>query len=342
MKAVVHAEHGGPEVLRVAVLPDPAPGPLEVLVAVRAAALNRLDLLQRRGPGLLPGFTLPHVPGMDVAGEIVAAGASAARRVGERVVVNPALPCGRCELCQAGDDTFCGSMEIVGANRQGGYAELLAVPEQHVHVIPDGVSYEEAAGLPTVYGTAWQALVVKGGLRSGETVVIHGAGSGLSIAAAQIAGRLGATAIVTSGSPDKLRRMAGIGVPHLIDHRTQDLAATVRELTGGRGADVVFDHVGPALFEASLASLRLRGRLVFCGNTTGTHVSLDLVDAFRRGITLIGAESYGTAEFDRMLSWYWTAGCKPVADSVYGLDEAAAAHARLESGDAFGKVLLVP
>jgi NADPH:quinone reductase-like Zn-dependent oxidoreductase len=338
MRAVVHTSHGGPSVLRAVSLPDPVPGPSEVLVAVRAAALNRLDLLQRRGPGLLPGFALPHVPGMDVAGEIVSPGP----RHGERVVVNPALPCGRCELCLAGDDTFCGSMRIVGGNRQGGYAELLAVPAQHAHPIPDGVSYEEAAGLPTVYGTAWQALVVRGGLRSGETVLIHGAGSGLSIAAAQIAARLGATVIVTSGSPEKLSRMAGIGVPHLIDHRTQDLGSAVRDLTGGRGADLVFDHVGPALFDRSLAALRLRGRMVFCGNTTGTHVSLDLADAFRRGITLIGAESYGTAEFGRMLSWYWTAGCKPVADSVHGLDDAAQAHIRMESGDAFGKILLVP
>lgn len=335
MRAVQHAGHGGPEVLHLTRLPDPEPGSGEVLIAVRAAALNRLDLLQRRGPGLLPGFTLPHVPGMDVAGEIISG-----PRTGERVVVNPALPCDDCDLCQAGDDAFCPGIAIVGGNRQGGYAELLVVPAAHAHPIPDGVGYEEAAGIPTAYGTAWQALVVRGRLRAGETVVIHGAGSGMSIAGAQIALRLGATVIVTSGSEEKLARMAGAGAHHLIDHRRQDLAAAVREITGGRGADVVFDHVGPALFAPSLAALRLRGRLVFCGNTTGNQVSLDLVDAFRRGITLIGAESYGTAEFRRMLDWYWTAGCKPVIDSTYPLAEAAAAHRRLETGGALGKIIL--
>jgi NADPH:quinone reductase-like Zn-dependent oxidoreductase len=337
MRAVQHSTFGDPSVLRLVSVPDPVPGPDEVLIRVHATALNRLDVLQRRGPGRLPGFTLPHIPGMDVAGEIVAG-----PRTGERVVVNPALHCGSCARCQSGDDAFCPDMRIVGANRPGGYAELVAVPSSHALPIPDGVPYEEAAGIPTVYGTAWQALVVRGGLRPGETVVVHGAGSGMSIAGAQIAARMGATVIVTSGSDEKLARMAGIGVEHLINHRREDLAAAVRDLTAGRGADLVFDHVGPALFTQSLAALRLRGRLVFCGNTTGDHVDLNLVDVFRCGISLIGAESYSAETFTQMLEWYWSAGCKPIIDSVHPLTDATQAHHRLEHGASFGKILLTP
>ncbi|MEV7012131.1 zinc-binding dehydrogenase [Streptosporangium sp. NPDC051022] len=348
MKAVQHAAHGGPEVLEAVELPDPVAGPGEVLIAVEAVALNRLDALQRRGPGLLPGFALPHVPGMDVAGVVVAVGPAApgspppARAVGDRVVVDPALHCGSCTACAAGDSVYCGAMRVVGGSRQGGYAELVAVPATHTHPVPAHVGPEEAASLPTAYSMAWQALVVRGGLRAGETLLVHGAGSGITVAAVQIARGLGARTVVTSGSEEKLRRMAKIGADAVLDHRVTDVAAATRELTGGHGADIVLDHVGPALFQTSLDALRRRGRLVFCGNTSGMTASFNLVDAYQRALTIIGSESYGHATFGEMLRWYWASGCEPVIDSVFPLEAAADAHRRLESGDACGKILLTP
>ncbi|GAA3789520.1 zinc-binding dehydrogenase [Sphaerisporangium flaviroseum] len=343
MRAVQYATHGGPEVLCPVTLPDPEPGRGEVLIAVRAAGVNRLDVLQRRGPGLLPGFSLPHVPGMDVAGVVVALGPGVTTRAtGDRVVVDPALHCGDCAACRFDDSAFCTAIQVVGGTRQGGYAELVAVPESHTHVIPGHVGMEEAAGIPTVYAMAWQALVIRGDLTKGETLLVHGAGSGISIAAVQIAKSFGALSIVTSASAAKLRRMAKLGADVTVDRTEADVAATVREATGGRGADIVLDHVGPALFQCSLDSLRLRGRLVFCGNTTGVTASFDLGDAYRRGLTMLGSESYGHASFAQMLAWYWSAAREPVIDSVFPLEAAADAHRRLESGASTGKILLSP
>ncbi|MCG5217636.1 zinc-binding dehydrogenase [Streptosporangium soli] len=343
MRATHHIVHGGPEVLRPVSMPDPVCGPREILVSVRAAAVNRLDALQRRGPGLLPGFTLPHVPGTDVAGVVVTVGSSVTTRAaGDRVVLDPSLHCGTCTACASGDSAYCTGMRVIGASRQGGYAELVTVPETHAHLVPDHISLEEAAAVPTVYGMAWQALVVRGALRAGETLLVHGAGSGITLAAVQLARRLGARTIVTSASEEKLARAAKLGADVTVNHATADLPARVREATDGRGADIVFDHVGPALFQSSLSSLRVRGRMVFCGNTTGMTASFNLVDAYHRALTLIGSESHGHTAFGEMLQWYWSAGCEPVTDSVFPLAEAARAHERLESGEAFGKILLLP
>ncbi|MDF5757546.1 zinc-binding dehydrogenase [Spongiactinospora sp. TRM90649] len=341
MRAIQYDEHGGPEVLREVTLPDPVCGPGDVLIEVKAAAVNRLDALQRRGPGLLPGFTLPHIPGTDVAGVVVATGSAVTTRsVGDRVLVDPSLNCGSCPACARGDSAYCPGMRVVGGSRQGGYAELVAVPETHAHEVPAHIGLEEAATIPTVYGMAWQALVVHGGLRSGETLLVHGAGSGITIAAVQIARRLGARTIVSSGSDDKLARTAKLGVDATVNHATGDLVERVREVTDGRGADIVLDHVGPALFQRSLSALRIHGRLVFCGNTTGMTASFNLTDAYHRGLTLIGSESYGHEAFGRMLDWYWEADCESVFDSVFPLAEAAESHHRLESGELFGKILL--
>lgn len=343
MRAVHHTEHGGPEVLRPVSLPDPVCGPGEVLVQVHAAAVNRLDVLQRNGPGLLPGFSLPHVPGMDVAGVVVDAGpAVSTRSVGDRVVIDPSLHCGDCPSCRGGDSMFCASMRVVGASRQGGYAELVAVPETHAHPVPDHVDLDEAATLPAVYGQAWQALIVRGGLRTGETLLVHGAGSGITIAAVQIAKRHGARVIVTSASEEKLARIAKLGADVTINTATTDLVDRVREVTDGRGADIVLDHVGPALFQASLAALRIRGRLVCCGATTGPTASFSLPGTYHRALTIIGAEAPAHETLAQMLEWYWTAGCEPVIDSVFPLAEAAEAHRRLESGATFGKIVLKP
>jgi NADPH:quinone reductase-like Zn-dependent oxidoreductase len=343
MKAALHRVHGGPEVLEVVDVPDPSVGPGDVLLRVRATALNRLDVLQREGPALIPGFTMPHIAGMDVAGEVVAVGSEVdGVAAGARVVVNPALHCGECEWCTAGDDGYCPETRVVGGNAPGGYAELVAVPASHVYRIPDAVSYEEAATIPTIWSTAWHGLVVTGDLRIGEWVMIHAAGSGVSTAAIQLAKRIGARVIATAGSERKLEYARKLGADVVVDNRAGDIVAAAKEATDGRGVDMVFDHVGPALFQTSMFALRARGRLVFCGSTTGTDATFNLPFAYHFGLKLLGADPYSYAEFAQMLDYYWTAGFEAVIDSEFPLHQIADAQAKMERGDVIGKVLVRP
>jgi NADPH:quinone reductase-like Zn-dependent oxidoreductase len=343
VKAVLHHGHGGPEALTYEELPDPWLGPGDALVEVRASALNHLDVLQRQGPALLPGFSLPHIAGMDVAGVVAAVGPEVeGLDIGTRVLVDPAIPCGVCPACRIGDDAMCPNTLVVGGNRPGGYAELCAVPARQLVRLPDRVDFEEAATIPTVYSTAWHALVDRGKLRIGEVLLVHAAGIGVTIAAIQIAKRCGATVIATSASDEKLALAAKIGADFTINNRTEDIVAACRKATGGRGVDIVFDHVGPAFFEQSIRSLRPRGRMVFCGTTSGTSATFNLTYAYHFGITLLGLDPYSAPEFAAMLEFYWGAGFEPVIDSRFPLAEARAAHGRLESGVAFGKILLVP
>jgi NADPH:quinone reductase-like Zn-dependent oxidoreductase len=332
--------HGGIDVLEVADVPEPAIGAADVLVAVSYSALNRLDLLQRAGPPLVPRFTLPHIAGMDIAGEVVDAGSDVdGFGVGDRVVVNPAVRCGRCTACARGEDMFCADSRVIGASRPGGYAELVGVPATHVHHVPDHVDDLAAATIPTVFSTAWNGLFTTGGLQLGETVLIHAAGSGVSTAAIQLAKHAGATVIATAGSEPKLEAAKRLGADVVVNNRTEDVLAAVAAATD-EGVDLVFDHVGPALFEPSLHALRPLGRLVFCGVTTGVRVAFDLPRVYQRGLRLLGSHSYAYAEFGRMLAHCWTAGFEAVIDSVYPLDRVAAAQERLASGETIGKVVL--
>jgi NADPH:quinone reductase-like Zn-dependent oxidoreductase len=343
MRAAVHRAFGGPEVIEVAELPDPVPGPGDVLLRVKVSALNRLDVLQRSGPALLPGFSLPHIAGMDVAGEVIETGAAVSGIVvGDCVVVNPALHCGECELCRSGADGFCPDVQVVGGNAPGGYAELLAVPATHVYRIPEGVSYEEAATIPTIWSTAWHALVKTADVRVGEWVVIHAAASGVSTAAIQLTKRMGARVIATAGSARKLDLARKLGADVVINNRTEDFIGLTKEATGGRGADVVFDHVGPALFQQSLFALRIQGRMVFCGSTTGADATFNLPYAYHFGLSLLGADPYSYAEFEEMLDYYWTGGFEAVIDSEFPLEGVADAQRKMEAGDVLGKILLKP
>jgi NADPH:quinone reductase-like Zn-dependent oxidoreductase len=343
VRAALHRSFGGPEVMEVVDVPDPVPGAADVLLRVRATALNRLDVLQRQGPALLPNFTLPHIAGMDVVGEVIERGGAVTNvGVGERVVVNPALHCGDCELCRAGDDGYCPNTRVVGGNHPGGYAELAVVPASHVYRIPDTISDGEAATIPTIWSTAWHGLVITGRLQIGEWVVIHAAASGVSTAAIQLAKRVGARVLATAGSERKLELARKLGADVAINNRTDDFVAAAREVTNGKGVDMVFDHVGPALFQPSIFALRARGRLVFCGSTTGTDATINLPYAYHFGIQLLGADPYSYAEFAEMLDYYWTAGFEPVVDSEFPLDQVADAQRKLERGDVIGKVLLRP
>ena len=343
MKAVQYAAHGGPEVIELVDLPEPVPGPGDVVVAVRSAALNRLDLLQREGPALLPGFRLPHTPGMDIAGEVDAVGAEVdGVAVGDRVLVKPGVHCGACTACRRGEDRGCAHVQVVGGSRPGGYAERCVVPATHVFPLPVGVGFDEAATVPTALSTAWRALVDTAKLRIGEVVVIHGPGSGISIAGVQLAKRAGATVVVTGRSDEKLRQARRIGADYVLNENDDNLVEAVWGLTGGKGADVVFNHVGPALFERSVRMLSMDGRLVHCGTTTGSTVELSLPYLYHMGIQVLGAGPQGYRGFVAMLEHYWTASYEAVIDSRFPLEKVGDAQARLEAGDVFGKVLLNP
>jgi NADPH:quinone reductase-like Zn-dependent oxidoreductase len=344
VKAVVQRGFGGVDVLSYEDVADPSPGANDVVVRVGATSLNRLDVLQRVGPALVPGFTLPHIAGLDVAGTVVDKGAEVGSVVdGERVVVNPLIECGRCAACLRGDFGLCANLEIVGGSRAGGYAEYCIIPAKNSHRLPDDASFEEAATIPTVFSMAWNAIVLASGLQGDETILIHGAGSSLSLAAIQIAKkRFGARVIVTSRSAEKLEIARSVGADETINVTTEDFVARCRELTDGIGVDVALDHVGPATFEATLFALRPRGRLVFCGNTTGTRVQFDLPYAYQFGITLIGAGPHDANEFQRMLDFYFASDCKAVIDSYFALSDAGAGQLRMESGEHAGKILLVP
>lgn len=341
MKAAVHRSHGGSDVIELVDVPQVDPDPGDVVVAVRAAGLNRLDVLQRRGPALLPGFELPHIAGMDVAGEVVEVGSDVASvAVGDRVLVDPAITCGECHQCRAGNDAYCVNGSVVGGNRPGGFAERCTVPAANVHQLPDSVGFAEAATIPTIYSTAWRALFPVGDLRLGEVVLIHAAGSGVSTAAIQLAKRAGATVMATAGSAPKLDMAAKLGADACINNRNESWVQEVLDATAGRGVDMVFDHVGPALFQGSLDSLRPRGRMVFCGSTSGASATFSLPRAYHFGLRLLGADSYSKREFAEMLEHYWTGGYEPVIDSEFPLDQLGAAQDKLEAGSVVGKVLI--
>ena len=285
MKVVRFHEHGGLGVLRHEEIPDSEPGPGEVLVRVRACALNHLDLWQRRG---IPGVLLPHCPGSDVAGEVVRSEPHGVAE-GQRVLVQPGISCGRCVACLGGEDNLCRSYGLVGYQSEGGYAELVTVPVENIVPIPDRIGFVEAAAFPLTFLTAWHMLVTRAELRPGETVLILAAGSGVGQAAIQVARAQGARVIVTAGSEQKLARARKLGAHEGIDHYTQDIAKEVRRFTDRRGVDVVFEHVGQATWESSMKRLRRGGRLVTCGATTGPSVSIDIRHLFSRQISLVGS-----------------------------------------------------
>ena len=344
MRAVLYDAHGGPDVLRVAEVPDPEPGPADVVVEVAAAALNRLDVIQRAGWFTMPGFALPHIAGMDVAGTVVAAGGSVAGvAVGDRVVVDPSLSGVPEGSCLAGRGDLYGGLGVIGATADGGYAELCLAPASHVYPLPEGMPFEAAAVFPTCWMTAAHALFDVGDLQAGETLLVHAAGSGVSTAAIQLARHAGATVLATAGSATKCARAAELGADATANNRSEDVAAWARSVTGGAGVDMVFDHVGPALWEASLGALAVRGRLVNCGNTTGDSVTIpSLGHVFHMGLRIMGSDPYRPEEFAPVWETYCSGDFVAPVDSVLPLAEAAAAQERLLAGDFFGKILLRP
>ena len=344
MKAMLYRRPGGPEVLELAEVADPAPGPRDVVVDVSATALNHLDVVQRNGWYHMPGFTLPHIAGMDVVGTVSQVGIDVRSvAVGDRVVVDPSLsevPAGS-RLAGRGD--LYGELGIIGATVDGGYAQRCLAPETHVHRIPATMSFHEAVCFPTAWLTAWHALFTVGRLGGGETVMIHAAGSGVSMAGIQLAKYAGATVLATAGSDEKCERARGLGADHVLNNRNGDLVEWARELTSGVGVDMVFDHVGPALWAPSMFSLRPRGRVVNCGNTSGDEATIpSLGYLFHMGIQILGSDPYRYDEFAAAWSIYCGGNFQAPIDSVFALADAAAAQDKMLRSDFFGKILLEP
>ncbi len=342
MLAQVQRTFGGPEAFAFEDVPDPLAAPGELLIEVRACGLNRLDLLQRVAP-LVRGFSLPHIAGMDVAGVVVGHGDGVdptALPIGTSVLVDPVSTCGACDRCTTGRSPYCEELRTVGSTRPGGFAELVTTPASHAHRIPDGMSFVEAAAIPVPYITAWHALVVAGRLRAGETVLVNAVASGVSTAIVQLAKSAGATVIGTLGGPERIPLARQLGCDHVIDHRAQDIAHTVADLTDGRGVDLAVDHVGPSLFADTVRSLGIEGRLVFCGTTSGTRAELDLPAVYHWGRTLIGAGGYQHEEFADMLAAVALAELRPVIDSVHAFADLPDAQARMEAGGFFGRLIV--
>jgi NADPH:quinone reductase-like Zn-dependent oxidoreductase len=340
VKAIIFSQHGGPDVLKYSDAPEPTIGPTDVLVRVRACALNHLDLWVRQGLPNVP-IPLPHIPGSDVAGEIAKIGDQVTSvRVGQKVVLAPLVSCGKCPACISGVDNRCRQATNLGYMIDGGCAEFVRAPEVNCLPYPENLSFEQAASVPLVFQTAWHMLVVRAQLQPGEDVLILGAGSGVGIAAIQIAKLFGARVITTAGSDEKLQKARELGADHLINHKTQRIRDEVRRITSKRGVDVVFEHVGTATWDDSLASLALAGRLVTCGATTGYDAKIDLRFLFSRQLSLLGSYMGVKGELHTVMKLVAAGRLKPVVDRVFPLAEASAAHAYLESGQQFGKVVL--
>jgi NADPH:quinone reductase-like Zn-dependent oxidoreductase len=328
---MVVPKHGGPEVLTLQDLPDPKPGLNEVLVRVQACALNHLDIWVRQG---IPGVQvpMPHVLGSDICG---------VTETGDFVVLAPGAGCRVCEYCLAGKESLCDRYQIVGFQRQGGYAEKIIVDSRDVIPVSKGLTPVEWAAVPLVFLTAWHMLATRARLKGGETVLVQAAGSGIGSAAIQIAKYLGARVITTASTDAKLSKAKSLGADEGINYKkTSAFSKAVMELTGGRGADVVFEHIGGEIFAESVASLAKEGRIVFCGATTSDTASFVLRQAYLRHLTFHGSFMGGRGELLHVLKLIETGRLRPVVDSTFPLEKAREAQEKMLSRDVFGKIVL--
>jgi NADPH:quinone reductase-like Zn-dependent oxidoreductase len=342
MKAVVISEHGGPETLCLVEREEPSPRADQVLIDVRAVGLNHLDLWVRNG---VPGhsFPLPMIPGCDFCGVVAAVGEAVdGIAVGERVLVAPGFSCGRCRHCTEGQDQLCRKYGIFGETVDGGCAERAVVPAVNALPMPDGMEFTQAAAFPLAFLTAWHMLVARCGIRAGDDVLVHAAGSGVGSAAVQIAKLHHARVIATAGSDAKLERATAIGADHVINYETADWVAEVRALTGKRGVDIVFEHVGEKTMAGSIRSLAKGGRVVTCGATTGPKLEANLRAIFFKSLSILGSTMGSRGELMHIVELVAKGHLEPVVDRVLPLSEIAAAHAALEGREAFGKIVLIP
>lgn len=340
MKAVFFRKHGGNDVLEHGDWPTPEAGPGEVRIAIRAAALNHLDIFVRNG---IPDVPLPQVPGADGSGVVDALGAGVEGLTpGDRVLIQPGLYCNACEYCRAGEQSLCPKFQIVGEHVPGTFAEHAVVPARNVFPIPQGLSFEQAAAFPLVYETAWRMLIGRARLRPGETVLVHGAGGGVGGAALEIALLAGARVFATTSGEEKAARVKEAGAELVIDYTKEDVAKVIRSHTGKRGVDVVLDSVGEKTWMASLQAAARGGRIVTCGATSGPNPKEEIRLIFWKQISILGSTMANDSEFRALLSVVTAGKLKPRIDRVFPLSQAREAYARMEEGRQHGKIVLVP
>lgn len=338
MKAAVFHEFGGLEKIRYEDFPEPELKSGEVLIKVKACALNHLDIWERQG---LPGVTLPHISGSDVAGivEAVDSGVEGLKK-GDEVIVSPGISCMKCDKCLAGDDNQCSQYNILGYRNNGGYAEYVAVPAVNVLLKPSNLTFEEAASIPLVFVTAWHMLVDRANIKAGDDVLIQAGGSGVGIAAIQIAKLFNANVITTVGSDDKVEKAKALGADHVINYRKQDFEEEVKMITNKKGVDIVIDHIGPDVWDKSIKSLAVNGRLVTCGSTSGPTVNINLRYVFSRHISILGSYMGRKAELLELLKFVESGRLKPVVYKVFALKEVSKAQQEMLDRKNFGKIVL--
>ena len=340
MRAVIFKKHGDLEQLMFTEVPDPKPGPDEVVVKVKACALNHLDIWTRQG---MPGIKipLPHILGCDIAGEVAETGKHVKGiKKGTKVVAAPGISCGRCQFCRTGWDSLCDEYKILGFQVDGGYGEYVKVPPRNLIPIDGSHSWEEWASVPLVFLTAWHMLVTRAQLKKGETVLIHAAGSGVGSAGIPIAKFLGARVFTTVGSDAKEARAKALGADRVINYKRADFAKEARRLTQEHGVDVVFEHIGAETFSKSLVALSKKGRLVTCGVTSGSLVQIDLRFLFVKQHSLLGCYMGGRTELNQVVKLVKKRRLKPVVDHIFPLAQAREAQERMLERKNFGKIVL--
>lgn len=346
MRAAVIREHGGIEKVRSEHFPTPSiTAPDDVIVGVRACALNRLDLFARQGlkaPGIR-SVELPHISGVDVAGEVVDVAPGVADwEAGDRVIVYPGIGCGRCELCGRGEDSMCEDYRIFGEDTHGGLAEYCRVPASNLEPLPEDVPFEKAAALPAAFTTAWRMVVTTGRLAPQERVLVLGGGGGVGSAAIVLARRIGAYVFAVSKGTARIERLKQIGADRPIDRDTEDFESVVSDETAGRGVDMVVNPVGGPTWRPAIRSLAAGGRMMICGATTGDNPDISLREIYQSHRQVLGAPLGSRSDFRAVLDLLVRDEIEPVIHAVYPLDDIQEAHRVLEQGRAFGKVMVEP
>jgi NADPH:quinone reductase-like Zn-dependent oxidoreductase len=343
MKAILFHQHGGPEVLEYGEFPTPEPGPGEVRVSIRTAAMNRLDIWMRNGwPGIKLDY--PHIPGADGAGVIDAVGADVTEfQVGDRVVIDGNLSDGTCEFCQAGQDNLCVKWGLLGETARGTYAEYVVMPDRNVLKLPDDFPFDRAAAASLVFLTAWHSLITRGKLQVGETVLIVGAGGGVNTASIQIAKYVGAKVVVVGSNAQKLQQAEALGADVLVDRSQEpDWSKALYRITDKRGVDVVVDNVGASTLPLSMRAVRKGGRILTVGNTSGPKFEFDNRYLFTKHISFLGSTMGTRTDFAQAMGLVFEGKLTPALDQTFALKDARLAHERMERGEFFGKIILVP
>lgn len=344
MKAVVFEEHGGVEKLKLAEMPDPIPGPGEAVVKVKACALNHLDIWVREGLPGKPAIPMPHIGGCDVSGfiEALGPGADDFLKPGIPVLVGAGVSCGECESCRWDLDPLCQKFNVLGFQCQGGLAEKVLVPSRNLIPLPtfSRCSLEDWAAFPLVFTTAWNMLMEKAKIREGETILIHAAGSGIGSAAIQLAKAVGAKVLTTVGEDWKIEEARKIGADEVVNYKSGDFEKTTKAWTAGKGVDVVFEHIGPEVFAASLRCLAPGGRIVTCGSTSGPEVNFNMRALFSKNLTILGNYMGSLGGLKKAVEWAEAGKLKPIIGKKFALTQTREAQQCMLDRDFFGKILV--